>query len=72
MIAFEVIVGASFVLVTVILKISNVEAPALSVAVSLIEIVPTSPLVGVPLNVRVPLLKDSQEGRLEPSESVGV
>ena len=59
-------------LVTVILKVSDTAAPALSVAITLTAIVPTSELVGVPEKVRVEASNESQEGSDEPFESVAV
>ena len=53
----------SFTLVTLILKVSDTAAPALSVAITLTAIVPTSEFVGVPEKVCVEVLKESQEGR---------
>ena len=46
-------VGASLVLVTMRLKVSETEALDPSVAVTLTPMVPTSELVGVPVKVRV-------------------
>ena len=65
-------VGASLVLVTVILNVSETEALDPSVAVTLTAIVPTSELVGVPVKVRVEALKDNQEGREDPLDNVAV
>ena len=59
-------------LVTAILNVSKVEALEPSVAVTFTVIVPTSPFFGVPLKVRVPALKESQEGRLDPFERAAV
>ena len=64
-------VGASFVLVTVILKVSETVAEP-SLAVTFTAIVPTSELVGVPENVRVEALNESQEGREDPLDKVAV
>ncbi len=63
-------VGASLVLATVKLKVSLTEAPALSVAVTCTEIVPTSLLVGVPVKVRVAALNVSHEGKGVPPANV--
>ena len=65
-------VGASLVLVTVILNVSETEELDPSVAVTLTAIVPTSELVGVPVKVRVEALKDNQEGREDPLDNVAV
>ena len=56
-------VGASLVLVTVILKVSEPERLPISLAVSLILITPTSPLSGVPLNVSVSPSNWSHSGK---------
>ena len=63
-------VGASFVLVTVRLKVSEAVALSASVAVTLTAIIPTSLFSGVPENVRVSSLKDSQVGNALPSARV--
>ena len=65
-------VGASLVLVTVRLKVSDTEALDPSVAVTLTAMVPTSELVGVPVKVRVEALKDNQEGSDDPLDKVAV
>ena len=64
-------VGASLVLVTVILKVSETEAVP-SLAVTFTAMVPTSELVGVPENVRVEVLKESHDGREDPFDKVAV
>ena len=64
-------VGASLVLVTVILKVSDTVAVP-SLAVTFTAMVPTSELVGVPEKVRVEVLKESHEGRDDPLDSVAV
>ena len=64
-------VGASLVLVTVILKVSETVADP-SVAVTLTAMVPTSEFVGVPVKVPVEALKDNQEGRDDPLDKVAV
>ena len=61
----------SLVLVTVMLNVSETVADP-SLAVTFTTIVPTSEFVGVPEKVRVEVLKDNQEGRDEPFESVAV
>ena len=63
-------VGASLALATVSAKLPLACAPARSVTVTLMAIAPTSPLAGVPLNVRVAALKDSQPGSAVPSACV--
>ena len=65
-------VGASLVLVTVILKVSATVALLPSVAVTLTARTPTFALSGVPLKVRVSASKESQDGSALPSESVAV
>ena len=55
-------VGASLVLATVRWKVSSTDAAVAVVAVTLTEIVPTSPFAGVPEKVRVAALKVSQAG----------
>ena len=64
--------GASLVFVTVILNVSEIAALPLSVAVTFTSIAPTFAFKGVPLNVRVLALKESQDGSALPSESVAV
>ena len=64
--------GSSLVLATEITKVSLTAALELSVAVTLMEMEPTSPLRGVPEKVRVLALKLSQEGREVPSARVAV
>ena len=59
-------------LVVVMLKVSETEPLALSVAVTLTAIVPTSEFVGVPVRVRVEALKDSQDGSDDSLERVAV
>ena len=59
------------VLVTVILNVSETVAVP-SLAMTLTAMVPTSELVGVPVNVRFEALKESQEGRDDPLERVAV
>ena len=54
------------------LKVSATEALLVSFAVTLTAISPTFAFKGVPLNVRVLALKDSQDGKALPSESVAV
>ena len=51
-------------------KISLTLAPALSVAITLTSNLPTFPVLGVPLKVRVVELKFSQSGNLLPSAKV--
>ena len=63
-------VGASLVLVTVILNVSVTVALPGSVAVTLTAMTPTSPLTGVPLNVRVAASKLSQAGNALPFDNV--
>ena len=65
-------VGASLTLSTVMAKVSLTVAPALSVAVTLTFKLPTSPLSGVPLKVRVLGLKLNQVGNGLPSDSIAV
>ena len=65
------IVGALFgVVVTAMLKVSLAARLPRSVAETLTPSVPTSPAVGVPLNVRVAALKVSQAGSGESSAAV--
>ena len=64
-------VGASLVLVTVILNVSETVADP-SLAVTFTAIVPTSELVGVPANEFVSESKISQEGREDPFDNVAV
>ena len=59
-------VGRSFVFVTVIVKSSLAAALLPSVQVVLTATVPTSPLAGVPLYVRVFAVKVSQPGNALP------
>ena len=65
-------VGASAVLLTVILKVSVMAARPLSVAVTITSIAPTSPFKGVPLKVLEAALNDNQDGSVLPSERVAV
>ena len=65
-------VGASLVLVTVSVKLSSTDRLPRSAALTLTLIVPTSPLAGVPLKVRVAALKLSQVGSALPSASVAL
>ena len=65
----SVSVGTSLTLVTVIVKRSETDNRP-SEAVNLIAMLPTSPLAGVPENVRVAASKESQAGRVLPSSSV--
>ena len=58
-------------LVTVMLKVSETVAVP-SLAVTFTAIVPTSAFVGVPVKVRVEVLKDNQEGREDPFDNVAV
>ena len=55
-------VGASLVLVTVMVKVSDTVPPLPSLAVTVTLTGPTSPLAGVPLKVRVLASKLSQAG----------
>ena len=64
-------VGASLVLVTVILNVSDTVADP-SLAVTFTAMVPTSEFVGVPEKVRVEALNESQEGSDEPLDNVAV
>ena len=64
-------VGASLVLVTVRLKVSETVADP-SLAVTFTAMVPTSEFVGVPEKVRVEALKESHEGREDPLDNVAV
>src|SRR5262245_43681606 len=63
--------GASLVFPTAILNMSDTEA-LLSLAVTFTAIVPTSPAPGVPENVRVVALNDSQPGSGASVSSVAV
>ena len=64
----SIAVGASFTLATVILKMSKIDAPALSVTVTRMSLAPTSAsTVGVPEKVRVTGSKRSQLGSGRPS-----
>ena len=63
-------VGASLVLATLILNVSNTVALLASVAMTLTLIEPTSPLTGVPLKTRVVVLKLNQLGNALPSANV--
>jgi hypothetical protein len=65
-------VGASLTLETVRRNSSLAKAFEPSVAVTLMSIAPTSALVGVPLKVRVAVLKLSQLGSAAPLASVAV
>ena len=65
-------VGASFVLVMVIVNVSDTLSKLLSVAVIITSIAPTSPLSGVPEKVLVAASKLSQEGRLAPLDREAV
>ena len=64
--------GASFVFVIVIEKVSETLWEALSVAVAITSMVPTSEFVGVPEKVCVAALKLSQEGRVAPLDREAV
>ena len=55
---------------TVRLNVSNTTALPASVAETLTAMTPTSPLTGVPLNVRVAASKLSQAGNALPFDSV--
>ena len=57
---------------TTILNVSLAARPPRSVAETLTPSAPTSPVAGVPLNVRVVALKLSQAGSDEPSAAVAV
>ena len=59
-------VGASLVLAATMLKVSLTEPPLPSSAVTSMFSVPTSPLSGVPLKVRVAASKLSQAGSNPP------
>ncbi len=59
-------VGASLVLAIATSKVSDTVPPRPSSAVTLTEIVPTSPLAGVPLNVRVASLNVNHAGNAPP------
>ena len=63
-------VGASLVLATVRRNSLAALTPAASVAVRRMSSAPTSLLVGVPLKVRVAVLKASQPGSALPSARV--
>jgi hypothetical protein len=65
-------VGASLVFDTVRRNSSLANAFEPSVAVTLTSMAPTSALVGVPLKVRVAVLKLSQLGSAAPLASVAV
>ncbi len=67
-----VVVGASLVLATVRVKVESAVAPALSVAVTLTLISPTSSLAGVPLKVPVEASNVSHAGIAVPSERVAL
>ena len=58
------------VLFTVRVKVSEILAALPSVAVTLMSIVPTSPLAGVPLKLRVAPSKPSHPGRALLSANV--
>ena len=60
--------GASLTLATLSTNSSNAPAPAASVAVTRISILPTSTLAGVPLNVRVLASNASQDGKAPPKD----
>jgi hypothetical protein len=60
------------VLATDTLKVLLTEVPAMSVAVTLRERLPTSPLRGVPLKVRVAALKLSQLGNAPKRDRASV
>src|SRR4051812_42629125 len=62
--------GASFVLATLSAKLLEALTPELSVAMTFSETLPTALFVGVPLNVWVAALKDSQDGNADPFKSV--
>ena len=70
--AGTVFTGASLVLPTMMLNVSEADALLVSVAVTFTATVPTSPLAGVPENVRVAASKPSQDGSVLPSDSVAV
>jgi len=61
----DVMAGALLVLPTVMVKLSEVLRPPLSVAVTSTLKLPTSPSAGVPLKLRVAGSKLSQAGRAE-------
>ena len=63
-------VGSSFVLLTVISRVSLTAALYTSVAVTVTLIVPTSAFLGVPDNTPVALLIDNQDGNGEPLAKV--
>ena len=65
-------VGASLMLATVTLKVSKASAPALSVTVTTTSRVPTSPLAGVPVKVRVAASNFSHAGKAAPLASLAV
>ena len=65
-------VGVSLVLVTEILKVSEIAALPLSLAVTFTATTPTSAFNGVPLKVRVDASKESHDGKARPSSSVAV
>ena len=65
-------VASSSALVALIAKVSLTEALKPSVAVTFTEMEPTSPFSGVPLKVRVAVLKLSQDGRAVPLARVAV
>ena len=70
--AEEVMIGASLVLVTVMVKVSVAVALLPSVAVTFTSMAPTSPLAGVPLKVRVLASKLIQLGRALSLDRVAV
>ncbi|ROZ64936.1 hypothetical protein EEB15_27690 [Ramlibacter sp. WS9] len=65
-------VGASLVFATAMSKVSLAVGPAPSLAVTVTLSVPTSPLPGVPLNVRVVPSNVNQAGRAPPPNSVAL
>ncbi len=67
-----VVVGASLVLATVRVKVESTVAPALSVAVTLTLISPTSSLAGVPSKVPVAVSNVNHRGKAELSASVAL
>ena len=58
--------GASFVFVIVMEKVSETLSEPLSVAVTVTSVTPTSEFLGVPVKVFVAALKLSHEGRSAP------
>ena len=61
--------GASFVFVIVIANTSEIVSEDVSVAVTIMAIVPTSLLAGVPLKVRMTGVKVNQAGNISPFSS---